>query len=79
MTEGTPDEIITVADQEVPLYYCQKADRIAQYRVPTFLEEITVHPDGSVYIITESAAAPYVQQSKNPIDYVIRWDIGAMK
>lgn len=79
VTAGTPDEIITVAGQDVPLYYCQKADRIAQYRVPTFLEEITVHPDGSVYIITESAAAPYVQQSKNPIDYVIKWNINAMK
>ena len=38
-----------------------------------------VHPDGSVYIITESAAAPYAVQSKNPIDYVIKWDINNMK
>ena len=79
VTLGEPDKIIEVAGQEVPLYYCQKSDRIAQYRVPTFLEEITVHPDGSVYIITESAAAAYVDQSKNPIDYVIRWDINNMK
>ena len=79
VTKGEPDEIITVGGQDVPLYYCQKADRIAQYRVPTYLEEITVHPDGSVYVITESAAAPYAQQSKNPIDYVIKWDINAMK
>lgn len=79
VTVGTPDEIIKIAGQDVPLYYCQKADRIAQYRVPTFLEEITVHPDGNVYIITESAAAPYAKQSKNPIDYVIKWDINSMK
>lgn len=79
VTVGTPDEIIKVAGQDVPLYYCQKKDRIAQYRVPTFLEEITVYPDGSVYIITESAAAPYAVQSKNPIDYVIKWDINNMK
>ncbi len=79
VTKGTPDEIIKVAGQDVPLYYCQKADRIAQYRVPTFLEEITVHPDGNVYIITESAAAPYAIQSKNPIDSVMKWDINSMK
>ena len=79
VTKREPDEIIKVAGQEVPLYYCQKNDRIAQYRVPTFLEEITVHPDGSVYIITESAAAPYAVQRKNPIDYVIKWDINNMK
>ncbi len=79
VTVGTPDEIIKVAGQDVPLYYCQKKDRIAQYRVPTYLEEITVYPDGSVYIITESAAAPYAVQSKNPIDYVIKWDINNMK
>lgn len=79
VTKGEPDKIIKVAGQDVPVYYCQKSDRIAQYRVPTFLEEITTHSDGSVYIITESAAAPYAVQSKNPIDYVIKWDIGAMK
>lgn len=79
VTADSPDEIIKVAGQDVPLYYCQKKDRIAQYRVPTYLEEITVYPDGTVYIITESAAAPYVQQSKNPIDYVIKWDINNMK
>ncbi len=79
VTTGDPNEIIKVAGQDVPLYYCQKNDRIAQYRVPTYLEEITLYPDGSVYIITESAAAPYVKQSKNPIDYVIKWDINAMQ
>ena len=35
--------------------------------------------DGSVYIITESAAAPYAKQSKNPIDNVIKWNIDGMK
>ena len=79
VTKGEPDEIIEVAGQDVPLYYCQKKDRIAQYRVPTFLEESTIYPDGSIYIITESAAAPYVKQSKNPIDTVIKWDINNMK
>ena len=79
VTKGEPDEIIKVEGQDVPLYYCQKKDRIAQYRVPTYLEEVTVYPDGSVYIITESAAAPYVKQSKNPIDTVIKWDINNMK
>lgn len=79
VTKGEPDEIITVGGQEVPLYYCMKKDRIAQYRVPTYLEEITVYSDGSVYIITESAAAPYVVQSKNPIDSVLKWNIDGMK
>ena len=79
VTKGEPDEIINVGGQDVPLYYCQKSDRIAQYRVPTFLEEITVYPDDTVYIITESAAAPYAIQSKNPIDNVIKWDINSMK
>ena len=56
-----------------------KQERIAQYRVPTYLEEITVYPDGSVYIITESAAAPYVVKSKKPIDSVLKWNIDSMK
>lgn len=78
VTKGEPDEIISVGGQNVPLYYCELKDRIAQYRVPTYLEEITLYPDGSVYIITESASAPYALQSKNPIDNVIKWDINSM-
>ena len=77
--EGNPDKIITVGGQEVPLYFCQKKDRIAQYRVPTYLEEITVYHDGTVYIITESAAWCYAKASLNPIDNVIEWDIKSMK
>ncbi len=79
VTKGEPDEIITVGGKEVPLYYCELKDRIAQYRVPTYLEEITLYPDGSVYIITESASAPYAVQSKNPIDNVFKWDINGMR
>lgn len=79
VTTGESDEIITVNGSEVPLYYCKLGDRIDVYRVPTFLEEVTVYPDGSVYIITESAASAYVNQSKNPIDNVLKWDINAMK
>lgn len=79
VTKGEPDEIISVGSQDVPLYYCALEDRIAQYRVPTYLEEVTLYPDGSVYIITESASAPYIKQSKNPIDNVIKWDINSMK
>ena len=78
VTKGEPDEIITVGGQDVPLYYCQKADRIAQYRAPTFIEEITVYPDGTVYTLTESAAWCFAKASRNPIDYVIKWDISAM-
>lgn len=77
--EGEPDKIITVGGQDVPLYFCQNKDRIAQYRVPTYLEEITVYPDGTVYIITESAAWCYAEASLNPIDNVIKWDIKSMK
>ena len=79
VTKGEADETITVGGKDVPLYYCELQDRIAQYRVPTYLEEITLYPDGSVYIITESASAPYILQSKNPIDNVIKWDINSMK
>ena len=78
VTEGKADEIITVNDTEVPLYYCETLDKTATYRVPTYLEEITLYKDGTVYIITESAAAPYINQSKNPIDNVLKWDINAM-
>ena len=79
VTKGEPDEIIKVADKDVPLYYCQKKDRIAQYRAPTYIEESTIYPDGTIYTITESAAWCYAEASKNPIDTVIKWDIGAMK
>lgn len=79
VTKGEADEIINLGGCDVPLYYCEKADLIDTYRVPTYLEEITVYPDGSVYIITESAAAPYANQSKNPIDNVLKWNIDGMK
>lgn len=78
VTKGEANEIIKVNDTDVPLYYCDICDRTATYRVPTYLEEITVYKDGTVYIITESAAAPYINQSKNPIDNVLKWDIDAM-
>ncbi|MBQ7296174.1 MAG: hypothetical protein IJW86_08305 [Clostridia bacterium] len=79
VTKGEADEIINVGGCDVPLYYCAKADLIDTYRVPTYLEEVTLYPDGSVYIITESAAAPYVNQSKNPTDNVFKWNIDGMK
>lgn len=79
VTKGEADEIINVSGSEVPLYYCSDDDLIDTYRVPTYLEEVTLYPDGSVYIINESAAAPYVNQSKNPTDNVFKWNIDAMK
>ncbi len=79
VTKGEADEIISVGGCDVPLYYCANSDLIDTYRVPTYLEEITLYADGSVYIITESAAAPYVNQSKNPIDNVFKWNIDGMK
>ena len=79
VTKGDPDEIITVGGQDVPLYYCQLKDRIAQYRAPTFIEESTIYPDGTIYTITESAAWCFASASKNPIDNVIKWDIQAMQ
>lgn len=78
VTAGEPDEIIEINSTEVPLYFCDIFDKTGYYRVPTYLEEITLYKDGSVYIITESAAAPYINQSKNPIDNVLKWDINAM-
>ena len=78
VTAGEPDEIIKVNDTDVPLYYCDMFDKTGYYRVPTYLEEITLYKDGSVYIITESAASAYIKQSKNPIDNVLKWDIDAM-
>ena len=79
VTKGKPDEIITVAGQDVPLYYCQRKDKVAQYRAPTYIEESTIHPDGTIYTLTESAAWCYVDESKNPIDNVIKWNITGMK
>ena len=78
VTKGEPDEIIEVNGVDVPLYYCDMFDKTGSYRVPTYLEEITLYKDGSVYIITESAASAYIKQSKNPIDNVLKWDIDAM-
>lgn len=78
VTKGEPDEIIEVNGVDVPLYYCDMFDKIGSYRVPAYLEEITLYKDGTVYIITESAAAPYINQSKNPIDNVLKWDIEGM-
>ena len=78
VTKGEPDEIIEVNGVDVPLYYCDMFDKTGSYRVPTYLEEIALYKDGSVYIITESAASAYIKQSKNPIDNVLKWDIDAM-
>lgn len=78
VTKGEPDEIIEVNGVDVPLYYCDMFDKTGSYRVPTYLEEVTLYKDGSVYIITESAASAYIKQSKNPIDNVLKWDIDAM-
>ena len=78
VTSGEPDEIIEVNGADVPLYFCDIFDKTGSYRVPTYLEEITLYKDGTVYIITESAAGEYIKQSKNPIDNVIKWDIDAM-
>ena len=78
VTKGEADKIINVNGVDVPLYFCETLDKTGYYRVPTYLEEITVYKDGSVYIITESAASAYIKESKNPIDNVIRWDINAM-
>lgn len=78
VTKQEADEIIEVNGCEVPLYYCEAFDKTGCYRVPTFLEEITLYKDGTVYIITESAAALYIKESKNPIDNVLKWDIEAM-
>ena len=78
VTKGEPDKIIEVNGVEVPLYFCDIFDKTGSYRVPTYLEEITLYKDGTVYIITESAAGEYIKQSKNPIDNVIRWYIDAM-
>lgn len=79
VTKGEPDEIISVGGQDVPLYYCQKADKVASYRAPTFIEESTIYPDGTIYTLTESAAWCFAKASKNPIDHVIKWDINAMQ
>ncbi len=79
VTKGKADEIINVVGNDVPLYFCEKADLIDTYRVPTYLEEVTLYPDGTVYLITESAASAYVHQSKNPVDNVFKWDIDSMK
>lgn len=78
VTKGEADEIIEVNGVDVPLYYCEMFDKTGSYRVPTYLEEITLYKDGSVYIITESAASAYIKESKNPIDNVLKWDIDAM-
>lgn len=78
VTKGEPDKIIEVNGTDVPLYFCDIFVKTGSYRVPTFLEEITLYKDGSVYIITESAASAYIKESKNPIDNVIKWDIEAM-
>ena len=79
VTKGEPDKIISVSGQDVPLYYCQNKDRVAHYRLPTFIEETTIYPDGTVYAITESAAWCFAKASRNPIDNVIKWDIKGMK
>ena len=78
VTKGEADKIINVNGVDVPLYFCETLDKTGYYRVPTYLEEITLYKDGSVYIITESAASAYIKESKNPIDNVIKWDIDAM-
>ena len=73
--KGEPDKTLVINGKEVPLYYCTLCDRQALLKAPVLLEEITVHPDGNVYILCESAAMKYRHENKNPIDCVMRWEI----
>ncbi|MGN1194173.1 MAG: hypothetical protein ACI4SB_01675 [Acutalibacteraceae bacterium] len=75
VTEREPDETLTINGKDVPLYYCKICDRQQKLKAPVLLEEITVHPDGNVYILCESAAMKYRHDNKNPIDCVMSWDI----
>ena len=75
VTKGEPDETLVINGKDVPLYYCTLCDRQEKRKAPVLLEEITVHPDGNVYILCESAAMKYRHENKNPIDCVMSWDI----
>ncbi len=75
VTADEPEMLITVNGKEVPLYLLMICDRVSFVKAPTYLEEVTLFEDGSVYLMTESAAAPYIGKSKNPIDNVIKFDI----
>lgn len=78
VTKRAADKTVEVNGSEVPLYICKKSDRIAIYKAPVYIEEITEYADGDVYLISESAADPYRKSTKNPIDFVMKWNINNM-
>lgn len=50
---------LTAGDLQVPLYYLDSANLVAQVEAPPMSEELVV-VDGSVYIMTESASTKYI-------------------
>ncbi len=78
VTKLTPNETITVNDKEVPLYLLLKENLIEEIKAPTYLEDIAVAGENTIYLITESAAAPYIEKSRNPIDNVIKFDMSGI-
>ncbi len=74
--KGEPDKTLVINGKDVPLYYCTLCDRLAKLKAPVMLEEITLKPDGTAYILCESAAMKYRHENKNPIDCVMSWEIG---
>ncbi len=79
VTERAADKVIKVNEKDVPVYYLLNRDKIKTVKAPTYMEELAVFGEDSVYLITESAAGEYSSLSKNPIDNVIKMDITKIK
>lgn len=68
-------DTVTVEETEVPFYKLSALSLRQIHELPTYIEEMTLYKDGKVYIVAESAADPYRKKDKNPIDFVMVWDI----
>ncbi|MCM1544121.1 MAG: hypothetical protein NC110_02375 [Ruminococcus sp.] len=66
---------VDINSTDVPLYFCTRSQKVDTLKVPPMIEEMALYPDGSVYILSESAASAYRERTKNPIDFAMKWNI----
>lgn len=78
VTKNECDFVDTVNSSDVPVYLCTREQRIATHNTPALSEEVTLMPDGSICLISESAAMYYRRMNKTPTDHVLNIDIEKM-
>lgn len=70
-------DTVMVEENEVPFYKITAFSLRQIIEAPTYIEEMTISKNGKICIVAESAADPYRKKDKNPIDFVMIFDIDA--